>query len=629
MTFVLRCLLLVAASLLACSSPALAQVSSEGNVPFVSKSWRAIYDVGADGRVAETMTTRYQVLHESALERMKVASFSFSTSIQTGEVLEAFTLKKDGRQVVVPAGNYQTEVNDGRRGAGPMFSDRTRISVVFPDLAVGDTVHFSYRLVEKEPMFPGQFSLATTFSPYVTYEDALLTVRVPKDMKLDTEAYFTQGTEGAVADGKRTLEWRYQNLKPRPWSDDDQGIWRIDEFPGVFVSTFPSYEAIAKAYGERALPKAEPTARVRELAQQVVGSEGRPRERARLLYEWVSKNITYGGNCIGVGAVVPRDLDVVLDNRMGDCKDHATLLQALWSAAGLRSEQVLVNAGDQYDLARIPVVSMVNHVMNFLPDFNLYADATAKEVPFGYLPGGSYGKPVIHVGAAKALATLPSQQHEKAEQRLHMTLKMADNGSATGALRFSIKGLAAANARASMRNLTGDAERDFVKRSLAGYGYKGRGTVTKGDTSGLSDQYDLSIEFEIDNFLEGGASGAFVFAPVIATPIPVMSYADVQQRNTMKRRQPCFGFHSYESYDIQLPPGLTLISLPPNAQLRGRLVDFTAKYQRTKAGVTVTRELHDKTSDSICSPETSAELVKQGLPVAENLRTQVLYKRKR
>jgi hypothetical protein len=58
-----------------------------------------------------------------------LSSLSFSTSIQTGEVLEAYTLKKDGRQVAVPAGNYQTEVDDGRRGAGPMFSDRTRISV--------------------------------------------------------------------------------------------------------------------------------------------------------------------------------------------------------------------------------------------------------------------------------------------------------------------------------------------------------------------------------------------------------------------------------------------------------------------------------------------------------------------
>jgi hypothetical protein len=509
-----------------------------------------------------------------------------------------------------------------------MFSDRTRISVVFPDLAVGDSVHFSYRLVEKEPMFPGHFSLATMFSRYITYEDALITLRVPKDMKLATEAHFVEGSEGPVTDGKRTLEWRYRNPQPRQLSDDDEGIWRIDEFPGVLASTFASYEAIAKAYGDRALPKAEPTARVRELAQQVIGSESRPRERARLLYEWVSKNITYGGNCIGVGAVVPRDLDVVLDNRMGDCKDHATLLQALWGAAGLRSEQVLVNSGGQYDLARTPVVSMVNHVLNYLPDFNLYLDATAKEIPFGYLPSGSYAKPVIHVGAAKALATLPNQQHEKAEQRLHMTLKMADNGSAAGTLRFSLKGSMAASVRAYMRNLTGDAERDFAKRSLAGYGYKGKGTVAKGDTSGLSDQYELSIQFEIDNFLRGGASGAFVFAPVIATPLSVMNFAATQEGNTITRRQECYGFHSYETYEIQLPPGLTLVSLPPSAQLRGKLVDFTAKYQRTKNGVTVKRELHDKTPDSICSPETMAELVKQGLPVAENLRTQVLYKRK-
>jgi hypothetical protein len=136
------------------------------------------------------------------------------------------------------------------------------------------------------------------------------------------------------------------------------------------------------------------------------------------------------------------------------------------------------------------------------------------------------------------------------------------------------------------------------------------------------------MQFEIDNYLEGGTSGAFVFAPVLATPLSVMNYADVQQRTTAKRRQSCYGFHSYETYEVQLPQGLTLISLPPNAQLRGKLVDFNAKYQRTKAGVTVTRELHDKTSESICSPETSAELLKQALPVAENLRTQVLYKRR-
>jgi hypothetical protein len=145
MTFVLRCLLLVAACLLAFSSAALAQGSAEGSVPVISKSWRAIYDVEADGRVAETITTRYQVVHESALERMKVSSFSFSTSIQTGEVLEAYTLKKDGRQVAVPAGNYQTEYG-GRRHRAFQLSGRRKGAHVSRPVFAGDDV-FAVRSV--------------------------------------------------------------------------------------------------------------------------------------------------------------------------------------------------------------------------------------------------------------------------------------------------------------------------------------------------------------------------------------------------------------------------------------------------------------------------------------------------
>ena len=37
---------------------------------------------------------------------------------------------------------------------------------------------------------------------------------------------------------------------------------------------------------------------------------------------------------MGIGAVVPRDMDVVLDAKMGDCKDHATVMQALLASHG-------------------------------------------------------------------------------------------------------------------------------------------------------------------------------------------------------------------------------------------------------------------------------------------------------
>ncbi len=510
-----------------------------------------------------------------------------------------------------------------------MFSDRTSISVVFPDLAVGDSVQIKYRLIEKEPMFPDQFSLALTFSEYGVSEDTRIVVRAPKEMQLKNEAHFFKPQEEREVDGKRVLEWRYSKLQPRKYvEEDDDGIWSQNEQPSVLVSTFQSYEAIAAAYGDRALPKAQPTARLRELAQTVVGKESQSREQARLLYEWVSRNITYGGNCIGVGAVVPRDVDVVLDNKMGDCKDHATLLQALLSASGIKSEQVLVNAGGQYELSATPVVSMVNHVMNFLPDFNLYVDATAKEVPFGLLPSDTYAKPVIHVGRTKAIAAVPSENHLRNEQRIKVSMKLAADGSATGNIRIFMKGLQAARWRAHIRDLSADSERDFVKRSLSAYGFKGKGNLEKGDTTGLSDQYEYAMTFEINNFLEGGTSGAFMLTPLVSTPLSVQMLSDIQTRPVSRRRSTCHGFHSYESYDVELAPGFSLVSVPPARQVRAQLVDYQAKYDKSKSRLIVTRELHDKTPETICSPEVLAAYSKQAKPIGENLKTSFLYRRK-
>jgi len=620
---------LIAAAVLACAAitqPLLAQEKAE--YPYIEKQSYGVFDVAADGSVTETVTQRYQVLQENLLERYKHYSISYSTSLQKGEILEAYTIKPDGRQIPVPAGNYQVQTSDGRDKAGPMFSDYSTISLVLPDLSVGDVVHVRYRLTAREPMFPGQFSLAMNFSPYTVNEDTRITVRLPSAMKPRSESHFFQAVPPRTEGDKTVYEWTYRNPRPPRWSEDDGGVRKQEEIPSVLVSTFASYEAIAKAYGDRALPKAQPTDRVREIARQAVGGETRPREKARLLYEWVSRNITYGGNCIGLGAVVPRDLDVVLDNKMGDCKDHATLLQALLAATGIRSEQVLVNAGERYDLADTPVPAMVNHVMNFLPDFNLYVDATAKEIPFGYLPPDTYSKPVIHVGTAKAVARVPAMKPDAMQQKLDMKLAVADNGSATGTLSVSLKGLAAAYVRAGHRDLTADQEREYVKAALAQYRYRGKGTLEKSDTRGLSDAYEYTIRFEIDTYLRGGSSGAFMFFPVVETPLPVSQFADVEDRVVLKRPETCTGFSSTERYEIQLPSNLSLLSMPEAAKVSGSMVDYTASYQQKGRTVLVERELHDRTFQGICTSEVMRDFYKQALPVGENLRTQVLYKRR-
>lgn len=597
--------------------------------PFIDRISHIEFDVDRDGRATQTATYRQQVLQEGLLERFKVFSVSHSSSIETAEILEAYTLKPDGRRIAVPPGNYQHQANTGMGNAGPAFSDRTRVSVVFPDFSVGDAIHIRYRVTEKEPMFPGHFSQHLRYSVYNQYDDVQVTVRAPKEMKLHTEAYFLKPQAPTEANGKQVLVWRYANPTPRVYTEEDEGLWSINEIPSVMISTFANHEAIAQAYGARALPKSQPTSRVRDLVAQIVGAATSEREKARLIYEWVSRNITYAGNCIGTGAVVPRDQAVVLDNKMGDCKDHATLLQAMWAAAGIASEQVLVNAGNTYELPKTAVVSMVNHAMNYIPSLQLYVDATAKEVPFGLLPDSAWGKPVIHVGAAKALATIPAEDHMNNQQQLHLTLKVLPSGAASGTLKVSIKGGRAAGARAYFRELDADGMRDFVRHSAQRAGWRARGTLDRGNTEGLSDTYSYSMQFEIENFLRAGTSGAFMLSSLFGSPLDVTHLGDVADRPTPTRREFCHGFHSWETLEIELPSGLELLSRPEDLQVKGSLLDFSARYELEGQRLKVSREVHDKTPVSVCRPEMTAEFNRQGKPIGENLRTQVLFKRSR
>ena len=342
----------------------------------------------------------------------------------------------------------------------------------------------------------------------------------------------------------------------------------------------------------------------------------------------MSTHITYGGNCIGVGAVVPRDTDTVLENRMGDCKDHATLLQALLGAAGIRSEQVLVNAGDTYDLPGLPVVASANHVINYLPDWQMYVDATAKQIPFGHLPANAYAKPVVHVGSQDPLRRIPAGPAAQAVQRVHTTMRVAADGSASGHLRVEFEGTQAARMRAYMRELQADVQRDFVRRLLARSGYKGKGELDRGDLSDallLSDRYAVELRFDIDNFLQSGTQGAFVLAPVVDLPLSVVRLA-VGDFTAPQRRVRCYGYHSEERYDITLAPGVQFTRLPEAFDSRHATLDYRGSYQRTAQGVQVLRSLHDHTPQGLCEPGYMRDWMAQAEPVARSLQGQVFYR---
>ena len=583
------------------------------------------YVVNPDASFVEERAAAYTLLKESAVESAKQFSIGYSTSIQTAEMLEAYTRKPDGRRIEVPKDSYQITTNSGRGADAPVFSDRTTMRWVFPDVATGDTLVYSYRLVAKEPMFEGHFSTSEQLSRWAAYDVATVRIDAPLSLPARWHANELEKVREEERDGRRILEWSYKNPNPKRSERKDWSVHEPDREPGVAFSTFPDYEAIAKAYGVVALPKAMPTDRIRKLADEIAGKETDERTVARALYEWVSRNVHYAGNCIGLGAVVPRDLDFVLDNRIGDCKDHATLLEALLAAKDIDSTQVLINSGNVFALPKIPVVSMVNHVLNYIPSLDLYVDSTSSYTPFGMLPDNDRGKPVLHVEDYRDGTRTPVPAIGSHRQRVTSDVTIKRDGSVVADVEVELEGDYAVAARSMFRDIPDDRKADLVKDYAASQGKVGRGTFEMDDPKPLTDRFRYSAHVEIDEQVPTGA-GALTIDPMMFTPHSVAAFAVGAMAEVEKHDVQCMSGYATEQIVYRFPDDMEILSAPDPLKVSNDLFSYEATYARTDDTLTVKRTFDDRTPGRVCSPQLIQQFKDALKPVLANVRTQVLYK---
>ena len=592
------------------------------DLPLRFKEYKIRYELRDDASYLAHYSWDMQVLNQRGLEQARQYSIHHSASVESSKVNEAYTVKPDGRRIEVPSGNYQMTANTGVKGK-PAFSDSVSTTVIFSELDVGDTVHLAYTVDLKEAIFPKMFSISQAYFKSSEYDKLQVTIDAPAAIWAQYESRDMTQTV-SEANGRRVVQWTMSNPKTVKTDRQDWSVFDPDKEAGFSYSTFRSYAEIAEAYGVRARPKAVPSARVHEIAQQAVQGKESTRDKVRALYDWVAKNIAYAGNCIGVGAVVPRDQEFVIENKMGDCKDHATLLQALLSAQNIESTQVLVNAGSQFKLRKIPVSSDVNHVFTYVPSLDLYMDSTSGSTPFGMLPGGVQAKPVLHVDNFK-IAKTPAAQPGSNAQHARTVIQVAADGSAKGTMEVSLKGEPAVETRSRFRDWPEENRKKYIKNSLREDRLNGDGTIGFEDPQGLEPQFKYTIGFTAQNFLPPGG-GTVPLGPLFWTPAPAMRYLNDQPDLEPEHETFCTNGQSVEEYVYVLPKTIKLGALPKDVLIKGPLLHYSVRYKLNGNRLTISRAADDRTPGGVCSAATSNAYSRAAARALQTTRAQVIYR---
>ncbi len=551
------------------------------------------YVVNADGSYVLEADKVVRINEERAIKFSAQRAVSYNRSLDTLEIVEAFTQKPDGRKVMVNADRIR-EQQERASADAPMFQNSRVKVVIFPEVAVGDRLSLRYQRIRKTALFPGEFMDFSTASVNPT-ERYSLTYDLPADKPLYAEARGFAASTPAAAPGRKVYRWDYVPAdKTRP---EQSAVAYTDYGQILAVSTFADYKAMAKAYQVRATVQVTP--QITQLAQKLTADLPTPRAKALALSDWVRKNIRYVAVYIDAGGVVPHPAQSVLENRYGDCKDHVALLEALLKAVDIESSPALINLGNAYTLPVAAALRVINHVITYVPSLDLYLDSTASSIAPGYLPPQDLDKPVLLTRTGE-LARTPATQPGKLSSEL--VFKIDDKGAADFTQISHAEGWRTEAMRGAIRSLQPMEREQIIQKTLRSYGQTGGGTLQTDALEGDALIFKSTLAGRTENLVNlPGPMGVQALSRLgsnIALDVQALAAEKVRAQGFT-----CFANENVETARFEFPASVNILAVPKTVSLKGADVTYEARYEQDGHTVLVSRTLTFSHPTAVCSPD--------------------------
>jgi transglutaminase-like putative cysteine protease len=579
--------------------------------------------VRPDLTAVATNTVRYKILRESAIRTLGQQTLSYVESLSLLEVIEAYTEKRDGRKIAVDQGHILTR--DAATGLNAVYQRDAKVkTLIFPDVEVGDTLVYVTQVNRIDKRFPGHFNHQQVFSRSVPYETSQLTVDAPRSLGLRVHVRgdgLAHETIDAGDDRRHKFSYR-----PKAWSLEEPGavsIW--DRDPQLVITTFKDVSELGASYWSSMKDQEAVDAGIQALAEEITKGIGDRRAQAVAIDRWVKTNIRYVLVFLGSGGITPNPAPAVLKNKFGDCKDHVVLMGALLRAKAIASEQVLINVGNAYRLPELPT-PFFNHVMLYLPEFDLYTDPTASQAAFGVLPQNSYDKPVLHIsGAGGRLARTPPMRPQDHVTIARTTATIGADGVVKGTTRQTATGIFAASARNRATQIQTLGREKFAETMLRSLGRPGTGIFEPAIPSDLSEPYSVQGEFSLHEKLQIPLSGARdipIGMPIHGRPGVGLLGQRVAGRQTDFA---CYAGKQVEEIELTFAEGLPLPKAVREAPIGNKYFSYQSSHAIDGRTLTIRREFQSKVSSQVCGKETEAEIAEPMRRVGRSLRLQMSF----
>ncbi|MBA3499167.1 MAG: hypothetical protein H0T65_02275, partial [Deltaproteobacteria bacterium] len=243
-------------------------------------------------------------------------------------------------------------------------------------------------------------------------------------------------------------------------------------------------------------------------------------EKARALFQFVSRDIRGIEIPLGLAGYEPHAPDVVLANGYGDDRDKVGLLLALAAAEKIGGRPVLVRTGHVPVNPAVPTLAQFDKMIATLSigGKDVWLHPTGEHARYGLAYAGQDNLvlPVARKGAE--LGRRPLLEPSTSVSKITATYKLAANGDLDAAFSYDLTGAFAETASEQLRPLKGENLTRYFQNAA---GNAGAGGVDKRHTLGVLDAIDGPVKVDHDVRIPAYAVNQGTFR-VLELPSPTL-----------------------------------------------------------------------------------------------------------
>ncbi len=518
-----------------------------------------------------------KITNEKGIDKYKESTIGYGSS-QTLLIEKSEVIKKSGAKA-------QGERNDNE--------------IVFTNLEVGDIIVFKYRI---QNYVYGRFAKEYWDKSYFTGQVYTNTTRysllLPKGQPVKYQ-FLNSDIKPVITEVEDFTRYTWEMVKSEPLEDEPLMPENGDVAAVLHISTIPSWQDIASWYSDIVNNRSEEDYEITTLFNKLF-PEGPAKiksqfGKAKIIYDYIEKNIRYSSVSFRQGAFVPQRASATLNTRLGDCKDLSNLFVTLCRMADIECYMVLTDTRDNGAKDLVLPSTDFNHCIAraILDGKDYFIELTDNNLPFTGLPNNLIGALILEIpgkkNAGKAdLTALHSDRRIKDIIRRVITIKPVDSDLLMDMSCIKY-GSFSSGVRATYNNLDYEKQLKEMEKTIAS-SYKNNIKLEKlhfSDLKDLSDSVTYTYSFKAKNEIsEIGSLQTFriTYPDIIAT---------LDNFSADTRVYP-IEYNDYETADlyetivtVNAPAGKKFVELPANETLLFSNMKFSIAYKQLLPGTLV------------------------------------------